>query len=630
MKSVLLSLSAFALAGCSRTSPLAQPSPPAPPPHGLALPTYHFDAARTGWSDRETTLSPSRVASGLARAWTTAPLDAATLTYPAGDGGLQTTTFPPRLFASPLYLDDVTLAAGPLDGVSTSIVLAATTNDWVYAVLAVDTAAEAGVVPAGTILWQRSVGAPAYIGGMDGGTPLGVLGTPIVDASAHPPALYVSAVDATSGWQIFALDVTSGAVLPGWPVVISPAAVAALNRNVGDAGPAATMSAAVVQSQRAALALAGGKLYAGFGAYYDGGIGWMVAIDVGTRAITSSFSGSQTNPAPMASDPGNAASGGIWGAGGPAIASDGRVFATTGNSPAASLATPGVWGNTLLAWKADLTLSATYSPFNYCLMDQGDTDLGGSTPVVFDIDPSLTSTPHLATFGGKQGVVYLVDRDHLGGSLVARPSCDPNAANDRPSSDTSLYPPAPLPQYSPPSAGPLSVFGPYSDRPGDNELDKAKMRTTPALFRPASGEVYVYFSGTSRDPSNLKTVVPPCLARMRVQLQTGVPAYLSLDATNTTTTFRNPGSPIVTSHDGGQDAVVWVLDQNARRTDPVVSKPGFTPPNAVLHAFDARTMAELWSSAPGDLGPSGKYGHVIVAHGVVYAGTDRVAAFVPR
>jgi hypothetical protein len=374
----------------------------------------------------------------------------------------------------------------------------------------------------------------------------------------------------------------------------------------------ATMSAPSVQSQRAALALANGMLYVGFGAYYDGGIGWIVAVDVAARKVAASFSGAQTNPLPTANDPSNAASGGMWGAGGPAIASDGRLFMTTGNSPEESLSTPGVWGNSVLAWNPDLTLSATYSPFNYCLMDEGDTDLAGSSPVVFDVDPSLTSTPHLATFGGKQGVVYLVDRDHLGGSLVAREHCDPNAANDVPSTDLSLYSSTLLPQYSPPSPGPLSVFGPYSDKSGDNELDHAKMRTTPALFRPTSGSkagsVYVYFSGTSRDPSNLGNVVPPCLARMHVHLAPGSPAYLETDATNTVTTFRNPGSPIVTSHDGGQDAVVWVLDQNATRTDAVVPKPGFTPSNAILYAFTPSTRRRWRSSGRALRAISGRAG----------------------
>jgi hypothetical protein len=263
-------------------------------------------------------------------------------------------------------------------------------------------------------------------------------------------------------------------------------------------------------------------------------------------------------------------------------------------------------------------------------MDAGDTDLGGSSPVVFDVDGARTATPHLAVFGGKQGVMYLVDRDALGGSTTARPACTPATVGD-PSHDTSLFGPTPLAQYTPPSPGPLSVFGPYSDKAGDNELDKAKMRTTPAVFRPASGDVYVYAAGTSRDPGNLGNVVPPGVARLHVHLAAGEKAYLEPDfAKNTTTSFVNPGAPVVTSHDGGQDAVVWVLDQASLRTSPTVPKPGFIPPNAKLFAFDGTTMATLWQSGPDDLGPSGKYAHVVVAHGQVIVGTDRITAFRPR
>jgi hypothetical protein len=392
------------------------------------------------------------------------------------------------------------------------------------------------------------------------------------------------------------------------------------------------MATALRQSQRTALLLSpdGGTLYLGFASYYDGAIGWMVTVDVRSQRITASFSGGPVLP-PEGSDPSNhdnVASGGMWAAGGPAIASDGRIFITTGNSPPFSYGSSRVWGNSLLGWTPDLTLSATYSPWNYCLLDKGDTDLGGSSPVVFDVDPSRTSTPHLAAFGSKQGVVYLVDRDHPGGSLGGRPACDPDAGFDDPSTDTSLYGDAGVTAYDG-GRGPLPVFGPYSDRPGDNAVNAAKMRTTPVVFQPASGDVYVFFSG---NPPAVDAAPPqPFVARLRVSLVPGQPAYFQPKyVSNTSTALLNAGSPIVTSHDGGKDAVVWVLDQNSLRSAAVVPKPGFDPPSAIAHAFDAGTLAELWSSSPGDLGPSGKYGHVVVAHGVLYVGTDRIAAFVPR
>jgi hypothetical protein len=632
---------ALAVAHCARTAPGGLGVPP--PPHGLAMPMYHFDRARSGWSDAESTLVPAVVKQGLRRAWVTAPLDAAMVTCP-GDPG--PTSYAPRLYASPLYLDDVSITGGANAGLRASVLLAATTSDWAYAVAATDapTADGTGVVSAGTVLWSQSLGSPICVPSMDGGIPLGVLGTPVVDLAATPPTEYVAAVDAADPtgadgvWRIFALDVGSGAVLPGWPVVLDPSLVSSLDVNSPVPGAPPQMSTALRQSQRTALALSpdGGTLYAGFGSYYDGAIGWMVSVDVPSRRVAASFSGSPALVPPGSDplNPKNVASGGMWGAGGPAIASDGRVFLTTGNSPPFSFGTPRVWGNSLLVWTHDLALSATYTPFNYCLLDRGDTDLGGSSPAVFDVDPSRTSTPHLITFGSKQGVVYLVDRDHPGGSVVGRPPCDADAGADDPSTDTSLYGPAGV--YDGGRPGPLPVFGPYSDGATANELNSAKMRTTPAVFQPASGDVYVFVSGNHAGPAtpNPQRLVwreQPAVARLHVSLVPGQPAYLEPDfVRNVSTTLVNAGSPIVTSHDGGRDPVVWVLDQNMLRTDPVEPKPGRTLHDEVVHAFDGNTLAELWSSGEDDLGPGGKYGHVVVAHGVLYVGTDRLAAFVPR
>src|SRR5579863_5472689 len=92
---------------CSRTE-LGGPTAP-PALHGIALPMYHFDRARSGWSDAETVLGPAVVGRGLQRAWVTDPLDPATVTCP-GDPG--PTSYAPRLFATPLYLDDVAVSGG--------------------------------------------------------------------------------------------------------------------------------------------------------------------------------------------------------------------------------------------------------------------------------------------------------------------------------------------------------------------------------------------------------------------------------------------------------------------------------------------------------------------------------------
>lgn len=70
--------------------------------------------------------------------------------------------------------------------------------------------------------------------------------------------------------------------------------------------------------------------------------------------------------------------------------------------------------------------------------------------------------------------------------------------------------------------------------------------------------------------------------------------------------------------------MVWVVDQNARRSQPLLDP---ATPGPVLYAVDGRSMKLLWKTAPGELEPGGKYVTPIAAHGVLYVATDRLQAF---
>jgi hypothetical protein len=82
-------------------------------------------------------------------------------------------------------------------------------------------------------------------------------------------------------------------------------------------------------------------------------------------------------------------------------------------------------------------------------------------------------------------------------------------------------------------------------------------------------------------------------------------------------------SPIVSSNLGATP-VVWVVDQNALRTQPMLDP---STPHPILYAFDGTSMAKLYASTPTDLSVGGKYVTAAVAHGVVLVATDRVQAF---
>jgi hypothetical protein len=606
---------------------------------GITKTTFHGSSARTGWTDREPDLAADRVARGMTPLWTSEPFerfDSAGITYVG------------RTYASPLYADGLRMTTSATKGESLSAVFVATSNGDVYALAASEASCAEGTLAPGSVLWRTRLVVPAVAPALDGrklvepvygGLVVGTLSTPVLDLATSPPTLYVTAMDAGAAgthpqWKIFALDATSGDVRPGWPVTFDRPTVEAVDTN----GPAYFDEDATVVSQRSALALSpeGDRVYVAFGGYWDGAVGWMVAVDTRSPRIANSFSGASDTLL----DGGRVsrhANAGMWAPGGPSIDEAGRVYVTTGNSPEND-GPRGVrrsWGNSMLRLTRDLALESAYTPYDYCELDRRDVDVAGSSPILL---PSLagTTTPNLITFGGKAGVVYLLDRDAVPTANDARQPCA--SRWDDAARDASLLPLAPGEPYCAgfpgfggdpciePTAsttcvrGPLQVFGPAGD---DAMIDHAKMRTTPAYFKAEDGTSYVYVSGSTKSKRCAIDNVPPSVVRLRVVAESGVPAYLVRDAADDEIRFANPGSPVVTS-DAGRSPVVWIVDQNTRRTQPLLD-PATPPP--ILYAVDGRTMKVLWKSRPQDLEPGGKYVTPAAAHGVVYVATDRLHAF---
>jgi hypothetical protein len=568
--------------------------------HGQASPAFHGGPARIGWVSQEPALTPSAIATGFGPRWSSVALDGVA-------------------YASPVFADDVTMHDAIYEGAELSALFVATSNGFVYAVNAFDAPCASRSIPAGTILWRTQLVTPDVVPKLDGGVALGTLSTPVLDVHSNPPILYVTAMDSAGGaftWKAFALDASRGTVLPGWPVVLDRASVEAANGN----GPARFDDDARVMSQRGALALGpdGDRVYVTFGGYDDGAVGWMVAIDTQAPKISASFSG--------APDTVTHTNAGMWSPSGPAVDTQGHVYMTTGNSDPSWETAPHTWGNSLLRFTKDLTLDRTYTPFDFCALDEGDVDVGGSSAMLLPNLATLpTSTPSLVAFGGEQGVAYLLDTTHITGDLGSRPGC--STAWDDSSRDPSLLPPSPSADYCnfaphgacvPPSPsgecvpGPVVAFGPSGDVAA---RDHAKMRTTPAFFRRDDGTPLLYWSGSTKAALCSVDVVPPSLVRMRVAADAGGPAYLVRDAADDEMRFVSPGSPVVSSH-GGADPVVWVIDEGT--------------PRPVLYAVDGETMKVLYRSGPTDLDVGGKYATPLVAHGTVFVVTDRVQAFALR
>ena len=511
----------------------------------MDIATFHVNPQRTGWLSSETVLTLTNVAEpGFGRLWESP-------TFDSFDG------VPPRAYASPLFVEKITLLAGPHRGKTFPVVFAATSNGFAYAVNATG---NEGVAP-GTILWRAQLGRPCRLEP----TPLdgiftGVISTPIIDVARH--RLYVTSCEQEKRWQAHALDLGSGEELPGWPVVLDEVTfnLPGMNRNAGSVVPPPKRFDYRVQ--RGALNLSPDKktLYVTFG---ETQTGWLIAVDTDAAKVASAFA-SVANP--------HRGSGGIWGAGGPAVDAEGNVFVVTGTGYSGYVDAAHNWAQSVLklsyAQPQGFVLRGTYTPFNYCDTATRDIDLGsGGAALMPDRDTTATTTPQLMTVGGKQGNVYLLDRARMPGGLERRQPCSKDST-----SDSSLLAPDSQPQFG--QRGPLNVFGPYTDK--DAAIDTARGRSVPAYFQDGAGAMYVFVTGSTKKEEASAVSVPPSLARLKLVVASAKPAYLAIDQLEQTVVFENPGSPLVSSN-GAADAIVWVLDSHARRSAPLLAHPRRRP-----------------------------------------------------
>lgn len=552
--------------------------------------TFHVDRQRSGWHPQQAQLSPEAIQhKDFGLLWQSPAL-------------AEYEGQPPRLYASPLYLQQVKFEQGQYSGQTLSVVFAATSNGDVYAI----NAAKHGDVAPGRILWRRHLAAPCHLlpAPLDG-VPTGILSTPVIDVARG--RLYVTSCDPDKRWQAYALDVGSGDLLPGWPVQLDEARFNAVNHNAGPrlVPPKRRFDFRV---QRGALNLNadGTRLYITFG---ETETGWLVSVDTLQPQVSSAF-------AAVAMP--HRGSGGIWGAGGAAVDERDQIHVATGSGFDGYLAQPHDWTQSVLQLTdhaaEGLRLRGTYTPFNHCSSAKMDIDLGSGGVSLLPTLAGNRGTPRLLVVGGKQGNAYLLDRDHLPGKLDWRPACDTAAAQDG-----SLLAPQSQPQFG--TRGPLNVFGPYSEV--DAALDKARARSVPATFRDGSGDVFVYMSGNSKRAEGSSESVPTSLVRLKVVARAGEPAYLAIDRRQPDLILGNPGSPLISS-DQRSKPVVWILDENAPRSAPL---SGTHAPAPILYAFDGVSLQRLWQSQPGQLHTSGKYNEPVFAAGVVVVGTDRIQAF---
>ena len=280
--------------------------------------TYHHDGARSGIDPDSTTPLPP------ARLWQTGALDGSVW----GE---------PLVYGSTVYV--------------------ATENDTIYAL-------DAGT---GALRWEAHLGMPVPSSELECGDispTVGITSTPVIDPVTNTIYAVTDTWDgsdpATIHHFLVALDLSTGAMRPGFPLAVDPPFPAG-----GDAAH---------QLQRAGLAFDNGEVVIGYGGN-DGDCGtywgWLVAAPESGSGPEYHF---------QVEEESGHHGGAIWGSGNaPAVDRAGYLYAATGNGYSGGHFDD---SESVLRLEADMRLVEFWAPTNWLELDEGDGDLGSSNPVV--------------------------------------------------------------------------------------------------------------------------------------------------------------------------------------------------------------------------------------------------------
>ncbi|WP_329230253.1 choice-of-anchor D domain-containing protein [Streptomyces canus] len=480
--------------------------------------TQGVDNLRTNWDQNESGLSPAVVQS-------------------SAFGRLFATKLDGQIYAQPLVLGDQ--------------VIAVTESNTLYGLDRTT----------GEIEWSKNYG-PAWpasaIGCGDLVPNVGATATPVYDSATDSLYFTTKVDDGTSThrhpkWLMHAVDPASGAERAGWPVTIA-------GSPVNDPG---NEFDAYYEQQRPGLLLMDGVVYAGFGGHCDAWPyrGYVVGVSTTGHSITSmwaSVTGASTGGA------------GIWQSGGGLVSDgSGRIFFSTGNgispAPGPGKTVQGTLAESVvrLQVNADNSLSTAdfFSPSDAATLDLTDQDISSGAPMALPDGFGTSEHPHLLIQQGKDGRIFLLDRDDLGGMGQGPQGGD--AA--------------------------VSKSGPYQGMWGH-----------PAFWGGDGG--YVYVVG-NQGP----------LRALKYGVRNGGTPALTLTGQSQDTFGYTSGSPLVTS-DGTDEssALVWMTSaSNASGADGTLRAYGPTP--------DGNGHLPLLWSAP--IGTATKFSTPTAERGKVYVGT---------
>ena len=531
----------------------AAPSQSFTPAAKTAMLTYHNDNSRDGANTNETGLTLANVNTN----------SFALLFSYAVDG---------YVYAQPLVMTNVNI---PRLGTH-DVVFVATEHDTVYAF-----DADSNQGTNGGLLWSTHLGVPAPTPNNDFGNSggstykdllpeVGVTGTPVIDPQSGTIYLDAFTLDSTNNdtdvynHRIHALDITTGNERPYSPVVVAASV----------AGPGVGGSNGIVvfipeqQLQRPGLTLAGGNVYVAYGSYADTDPyhGWILGFNA-TNLQLAAGEIFNTSPNATVQEFGDSAGeAGIWmGGDGLCVDASTNLFFETANGSFSANTNGGDYGDSFmkLSTTNGLAVADYFTPYNQASLQTGDIDLGSGGPVLLPDDTGSTTHPHLMVGSGKDGNLYLVDRDNLG---------QYNSTNNN--------------QIVQEVPGALGMPG-----------TRAAQFGAPAYFN------HLIFYQGLHDVLKAFAISNAVISAMPVE--------------SSSVTFGFPGATPVVSANGTSNAIVWAIQADAY---------GSSGP-AVLHAFNAANLSqELYNSSQNpsrdNPGAAVKMSVPTITGGKVYVGAE--------
>ena len=508
--------------------------------------TQHNDIGRTGQNTQETILNTTNVNVNQFGLLFNLPVQG-------------------QVYAQPLYVPKVTINGGVHN-----VLIVATEDENVYAFDADNPAAPLWTVSLvdaahGAGPGEGPMQALTSIGCGDLQPNIGITSTPVIDPVAG--TIYVEA-KSTNGSAYFhrlhALNLaTGGEKLPG------PALITASVPGTGDASENGTLTFdPYYHNSRPGLLLMNGSVYVGFASHCDFSPfhGWLFAYNASSLAKQSVF---VTTP--------NGGLGGFWNSDAGFAADGSYIYASSGNGSFDTNNVPATeLGDTIMklgTTSGNLSLQDYFTPSDQSCLASEDKDLGSGGVLLL---PNQTGTyPHILVAAGKQGAIYVVNRDQM------------TASNNHFEDSDDCFTQDPQILEETPSYMIGAVFG------------------TPAYWNNS-----LYFWGAH---DSLRSI----------PLVNGLPDFNQMTANSTVFGFPGATPSISSNGTAAGTGILWAID-SSQYAGPV----GKTPGPAVLYAFDATNISnELWASnqAPKNRDTAGiavKYAVPTVVNGKVYIGTS--------